>query len=196
MPVFAITGNLASGKSSVLRMLSSKGAHIFDIDKKIHRYYRSRRSPVYRKIALLFPEALRGGRVCRRRLAALVFSDPAKRKELESAVHPQAIKELLAWVRRAKKGKGIFVAEVPLLFEKKLVSHFDGVIVVRTGKNILIRRIAKKYRLSKSQALNRLKLYLPVGEKVKKADFVVDNNRSRRELKKEVDFLWRKVNRK
>jgi dephospho-CoA kinase len=194
MPVLGLTGNLASGKSTVLKLLKAKGAIIFDADSRIHSYYRDKKSPVYKKVAASFPQCLKGRSISHRKLAGLVFSDRRKLKKLEAIVHPVIIKDLLKWVKERGTGKRkIYVAEVPLLFEKKLSGYFNSVVLIVAKQKVLIPRITKKYGFSKEEAVRRLSLYSPVREKIKSADFVVDNNSNSRQLKKEVDLLWRKI---
>ena len=193
MGVFAITGELAGGKSTVLKFLKKKGAYCFDADKRIHQYYRQKQSLVYKRIASSFPEAVSSGSISRRKLASIVFSDRGKLKKLEKIVHPVVTKDLLKWVNKAKVKKGIYIAEVSLLFEKKLMPYFEGVILVMTRRQILIRRIIERYNFSKKQALSRLSLYMPIREKIKRADFIVNNNSDFEKLEKEVDLLWKKI---
>ncbi len=193
MGVFAITGELTSGKSAVLKLLKEKGAVIFDVDKKIHQYYRQKQSLVYKRIASSFPEAVSSGSISRKKLANIVFSDRGKLKKLERIVHPVVTKDLLKWTDHAKVKKGIYIAEVPLLFEKKLTPYFEGVILVVTRRQILIRRIIERYNFSKRQTFNRLSLYMPIREKIKRADFIVNNSSDFEKLEKEVDLLWKKI---
>ena len=194
MAVFGLTGNLASGKSTVLKLLKEKGAVVFDADKKIHQYYKDRRCFIYKKIAAFFPQALQKGVISRKKLGGIVFADRKKLATVERIVHPIIITDILKWVRLARGKKRIYVAEVPLLFEKKLISYFDGVILVLAKQDILIKRIVEKYNLSKAGAKNRLSLYIPIREKMKDADFIINNSLSLKVLKKEVDLLWKKLN--
>ncbi len=196
MPILGLTGELASGKSTVLKLLLAKGASTFDIDEKIHSYYRNRKSPVYKKTVALFPEAVAGGNISRKKLGKIIFSDRNRLKKLESIVHPQAIKDLQIWIQKSKNKKKIYVAEVPLLFERKLASCFEGVILVFVKKGVLRQRIIDKYKLSQDMVCRRLKLYLPIREKINKADIVIDNSSSLKDLKKEVDFLWKRLSQK
>ena len=195
MPILGLTGNLASGKSTVLKLLKSKGAVVFDADKRIHRYYRDKNSMVYKKITAVFPQCLKGGVISRKKLAACVFSGKPKLKKLEKIVHPVITKDLLKWLK-ARSRRRVCIAEVPLLFEKRLAGHFDKIILVVVTRPILIQRIIKKYGFSKRETFNRLSLYKPIREKIKGSDFVVDNNMNFRRLKKEVDLLWKKINQK
>ena len=184
---------MASGKSTVLKLLKNKGAVVFDVDKRIHRYYRDKNSPVYKKITIAFPQCLKAGVISRKELAACVFSGKSKLKKLEKIVHPVVTKDLLKWLKTESK-KRVRIAEVPLLFEKKLAGHFDKVILVTVTRSILIQRIIKKYGFSKGETLNRLSLYMPIREKIKRSDVVIDNSMDYKRLKKEVDLLWKKIN--
>ncbi|MFH1504643.1 MAG: dephospho-CoA kinase [Candidatus Omnitrophota bacterium] len=213
MSVFAITGSLCSGKSTVLKMFKDKGACIFDTDKKIHQYYKDRESSVYKKVIVAFPQALKKGKISRSCLGAIVFSNKKELKKLERIVHPAVTEDLLNWLDKAKNKKivypvrsplrgtcprqivsnGVYAAEVPLLFEKKLGQYFDRTILITAKKRVVLKRIAEKYNFSSAQALDRLALYIPVKEKVKKANFIIDNSLGIEELKKEVNLLWKKI---
>src|SRR4030042_618207 len=146
MSVIAVTGELAAGKSTLLEYLARQGAAVFDVDQRIHQYYRDPRCRIYKKIARCFPGVVRGVSLSRKKLAVVVFSDPRKLAALERIIHPVIIRELRAWVKTCRGRKGIFVAEVPLLFEKRLERLFDLVIVVTVRRSVLIGRIVKKYR--------------------------------------------------
>ncbi|MBN3039920.1 MAG: dephospho-CoA kinase, partial [Candidatus Omnitrophica bacterium] len=151
MSVIGLTGCFSCGKSSVLRMLKNKGAYVFDCDEFIHACYKNKESPVYRKVAKEFPDVLERGRINRRKLGRLAFSDRRKLKALEAIVHPQAIKGLLSWVKKARKNKVLCVGEVPLLFEKKLDRYFDKIILVAVKRSVQIKRIREKYNFSRAE---------------------------------------------
>jgi len=193
MSVFGITGNLASGKSTVAKALKNKGAIVFSADALVHQYYRDKRSAVYKKVITSFPQALEGSCISRKRLGKIVFSDDARLSELERIVHPAVIAELKKWTRQMKKKDRLAVAEVPLLFEKRLEGYFDGVILVYTKSDVLKKRLREKYRFSPSQIARRLSLYLPVKRKIKRADFVIDNNEDLVALKRKANLLWKKL---
>jgi dephospho-CoA kinase len=193
MPIFALTGNLASGKTLALKLLEKKGAVIFDADKKIHQYYHSPSTIFYKKIAQKFPQALKGGRICRKALGTIVFSDKTKLRQLEKIIHPPVIKELKGWVKKNRKKDGIYIAEVPLLFEKGLQDYFDAVILVYVAKKILVKRIMQNLSLSRTEATERINLFMPQEEKIAKADLVIDNSFHIKRFKKEVSLLWRRL---
>ena len=190
MSVFAVTGNLCSGKSNVAKRLKAKGACVFDADRVVHKYYSNRRSSVFKKVAATFPLAVAGKMISCKRLGKIVFKDKSKLRKLEKIVHPEVIKDLKKWVKQVKKKKKVYVAEVPLLFEAKLDSLFDAVILTCTKEKILIPRIVKKLGITKSEAKRRLGLFLPTKKKMKKADFIINNNSSLTALNKSIDILW------
>jgi len=193
MAVVGLTGSLCSGKSTVLKLLKNKGAVVFDVDKRIHQYYQNKKGIVYKKIAVIFPQVLHAGLISRKKLADIAFSDRSKLKVLEEIVHPVIIGELIEWVNEAKNKKRVYAAEVPLLFERSLTGYFNKVILVAARRKILIDRIVKKYNFSKKTALGRLSLYGSIREKIKEADFIVDNNLDLENLKEEVDLLWKRI---
>ena len=86
MSVLGLTGNLATGKSMVLKLLKDKRAKVFDADQRIHSYYRNRKGPVYKKVVAVFPECLSGGVISRKKLRTIIFSNRVKLKKLEKIV--------------------------------------------------------------------------------------------------------------
>lgn len=175
------------------KLFERKGAVVFDADALVHKYYRDKKSTVYKKVVANFPQALEGARISRKKLGNVVFSNDLKLHKLEKIVHPVIIAELKKWASSWKKKNKIAVAEVPLLFEKRLASHFDGVILVYTSNELLKKRIIKKYGFSPSQSSRRLSLYLPIKEKIKRADFVINNNEGLAAFKRKANLLWKEL---
>ena len=189
MGVFAITGDLGSGKTTILNLLREKGAKVFNCDEVVHSYYKDKKSLVYKKIITFFPSVKENDRICRKKLSQIVFSSKEKLTQLEEIVHPVIIEDLKKWIKKAKKNR-IYIAEVPLLFEKNLSYLFKKVILAYAKREALIGRLRKKLNLSQREIKKRLSLYLPIRKKIKKADFIVNNSFSLLRLKKEVDSLW------
>ncbi|MCF7908447.1 MAG: dephospho-CoA kinase [Candidatus Omnitrophica bacterium] len=198
MLVVGLTGNIGSGKTTVLKLLKAKGAPTFNCDQQIHKYYRNRKGLVYKKLVALFPEVLSRGRINRKLLSEIVFSDPVKLKKLERVVHPLVIKDLTNWIKKCRRQarSKIAIAEVPLLFEKKLTARFDLVVLVKLKLKVSLKRLNEIYGFSKGLALKRLSFYCPLREKIKRADFVIDNSGKIKELTKEVDLLWKNLKQK
>jgi len=194
MAVFGLTGSLCSGKTTVLKMLKSRGAKTFNSDKLVHRYYRDKKSPVYKKVKAQFPQCLnKNGVILRKRLRNIVFLHKSALKKLESIVHPYIIRDLKIWAKKGQKNKKIFIAEIPLIFERKLDRICTDVILVFTPECTLLKRIEQRFNISKDEALNRLKLGISIKEKKKLCSFVINNNSSTDTLKGKVNVLWRKL---
>lgn len=193
MPIFALTGHWASGKSTVLELLSKKGANVFSADKNVHVYYRDKSSLVYKRIVSLFPDVVGSKGISRKKLGRVVFSDRKKLAQLESIIHPVITRDLELWIKKAKGKPGIYVAEVPLLFEKRLQRYFDGVIVVSAKEETIRQRVQERAGLSGQEVSRRLALFMPIAKKIKMADFVVNNNSCLGALQKKVDLLWKKI---
>jgi len=193
MAIFALTGDFCCGKTTILNLLKKKGAFTFNIDKLVHKYYSDRNSIIYKKIKKNFPSAIVKNNISRKILKDLVFNDRRELIKLEKIVHPVVIEDLKKWIKK-NRDKKISIAEVPLLFEKRLEKYFDGVIVVNVKRNILINRIKKRFKLNTKEINKRLKLYIPLKEKIKKSDFVIYNNGGIKELYKEINILWKSLN--
>jgi dephospho-CoA kinase len=193
MPVFALTGELACGKSTVISFLKQKGAIVFDADECVHRFYEDRQCGVYKKVVKSFPSVVNRGTIRRDVLGKIVFNDPAALKRLECIVHPAVEDELKKWVKKFYGKPGIFIAEIPLLFENKLDRLFNGAILIIVEKGILVKRIIKERLLTKEEALRRLMLFMPIEAKQARADYVIENNKTKIMLKKEVNLLWKQL---
>lgn len=137
--------------------------------------------PALRAIVDVFGEAalLVDGTLDRKTVGDIVFSDEAKRRQLNNIVHPAIRKEMLqqrdAYV---EAGHQYVVMDIPLLFESKLTDYVDKIIVVTVDEGVQIARIVARDDLSKDAARQRIASQIPVSEKVKNADAVIDNNGS------------------
>ncbi len=189
-----LTGSIGSGKSTVLRILKEKGSETFSCDQVIHQIYNNPKHPVYKKILKVLPGGAEKKEIMRKKLGRIVFNDKEQLKKLEQIIHPVIIKRLEEWLK-SQEEKEVLVAEVPLLFEKKLNKLFDKILLVKSQKDILFKRLKRCYKLSYAEINSRLSLSLPVEEKEKRSDYVLVNNSGLSKLKKEVDLLWQKVNR-
>lgn len=194
MLVFGITGNFASGKTTVARLLKAKGVKVYDADKRIHQWYKDKNTLLYKKVSGAFSQFLGERReILCRKLGEFVFSNPKERDKLEKIVHPAVIKDLKSWIKDNQKKPGVFAAEVPLLFEKHLERWFDGIILVSAVRKDVFLRARRKFGLSAQDVNKRLRLFIPDSAKKKKADFVVNNRGGAAYLKREVDVLWNKI---
>ena len=194
MPVAAITGNLCSGKSTVLKLFKEKGVETLSADELVHACYRNKEGNVYKKIRENFPNVFdKNGNISRKKLARIVFTSRSSLKKLERIVHPEVIKYLKEWVASKRESKSLCAAEVPLLFEKGLDKFFDIVIFVDASRPNTIKRAAHKFGISQEEAEARIANFIPASVKKKKSHFIISNNSSIYELNKKVGVVWRKL---
>lgn len=196
MLAVAITGSICSGKSTVAKLFSSFGAEVFDADKVIHQYYKNPDCEVFKAVKKVFPDTVLDDKtICRNRLGEIVFSSAKKLQILEDIVHPAVIENLKIWLAKNKNSDNIFFAEVPLLFEKNLCKIVDRIILVKAPQSILLDRIEAKFQISQKEAVNRLNLFIPISDKEKMSDFIIENNKDINHLKQEVKQIWQKLKR-
>jgi dephospho-CoA kinase len=181
-----LTGNVASGKSAVAKMLSRyPDVSVLDADEVVHRLLKTEK--VKKQLAEIFGSKIftPRGEVDRKKLARLVFSDRNLLKKLENILHPLVYEEFEKFCRQ--RG-GICVLEAALIFEKGNRGRFDRVVVVYAPFEVAKER-AKKRGMSEEDFLRRWKNQMDPQEKKKLADFVVDNSKTLRETEKQVKKL-------
>ena len=188
--VLGITGGIASGKSTVMHLLAGRGIPTVSSDDLAHACIRRGR-PAYRAVVRRFGKDVltRGGEVDRSKLGDIVFADPKKRKVLEKIVHPCVVQGLKDFVRRHPKG--IIALDIPLLFESRLQGLVDKTIVIYSTRAQQIARLRWRSGLSRPQALARLRAQMPLGQKCRRADIVVQNTHSIHNLQKQVSLISR-----
>ncbi|OGW77894.1 MAG: dephospho-CoA kinase [Omnitrophica bacterium GWA2_52_8] len=190
--VVGLTGSFGSGKSTVANMFRQLGAFVCDADAIAHETLRTG-SPVYQKIKKLFPElkAPKDSSLNRKEIAQVVFQDPERRMRLEAVVHPYVFQRLAEEAAAAQEK--VVILEVPLLFESGFQKMCDQTIVVKTtGKKITERLKAKGY--AAGEILCRQKAQMPLRDKVKNADNVIDNSGNPDKTRRQVSLLWKKIN--
>ena len=195
MLVIGITGGMATGKSVVTRLLAERGAVTFSADQAA-RAVMSPRSPTLTHIAHSFGSdvLLPSGELNRVVLAKRVFSDVRRRRTLNSITHPPILRLLRAQIdacRTDYASDTIVVVEVPLLFETKIQTWFERIVVVTASVEIQAARIAARNLLDETEARRRIAAQMPLRQKMALADFVIENQGSLSDLTQAVDALWR-----
>lgn len=196
MMIVGLTGGIASGKSLVSEELKRLGARVIDADM-ISREVMMPGTPAYRDIKDAFgPEVIKGdGEIDRKRLGSIVFSDPAKLDRLNAITHPrirERIKERVAGITR----EGIdhlIVIDAALLIEGGLYKEMSKVIVVYADEERQAQRLRRREGLSPVEAEKRIRAQMPLKEKLKYADYVIDNNGPAEETLKKAGELYRKL---
>lgn len=181
-----LTGGLASGKSTVARMLATRGATVIDADRLVAELYRAG-EPGARAAAELFgPEVLdAAGAVDHARLAEVVFGDPEARRRLERAVHP-LVRERFAEV--AGETGGVVVLEATLLVEAGYAPDFDRVVTIEADPQVRLARAVAR-GMPEVEARRRLDAQGEGAERRAAADVVIRNDGGLAELERQVDAL-------
>lgn len=183
MRKIAITGNLASGKSTVGRILQEYGAYVVDADEIVHSLLSSN-TPIGEKlIQLLGPEIVVGNKIDRKKITEIVFSDFEKLTSLEKILHPKVKQEIDRRFNLVKNNPSykMFVAEVPLLYESGMEKDFDLVIAVIADENITRQRFAGTHFKQRHQRQQK--------DKASSADFVITNNGDLKMLKSSIEAI-------
>jgi dephospho-CoA kinase len=191
-----LTGGIATGKSTVVRMLVKRGARVIDHDGLVHALQEPGQ-PVWKRIVETFGRDILDAdeRIDRKKLGALVFDNEQRRKVLEGIVHPAVLEE--AQRQRDRIGKedeqAIVLSDIPLLLEVGMQACFDLILLVYAPPEVQIRRVMKRNNLSREEALSRLKSQMPIDEKPKFADLIIRNDGTMRELEKRADEVWQEL---
>jgi dephospho-CoA kinase len=185
----ALTGSIATGKSSTVKLLEASGFHIIDADKIAHKILDEQ----HQAIAEKFGETLVDeGKVDRKALGTIVFSDNRKRKELEALLHPLIYDEIERLsIEQDALGKPYFI-DIPLFFENKRYPIEKSLVVYAT-KEQQLERLMQREGYTKEEALNRIQAQIPVEEKRKLATYVIDNSGTLTQLEKECERVKEEI---
>ena len=191
MRLLGLTGGIATGKSTFAEALRARGVPVVDADA-LARAAVAPGAPALAEIARTFgPGVLTPeGGLDRKKMAAIVFSDPDARRRLEAITHP-AVRRAMAdeTARLAAAGHDLAFYDTPLLFEVGLDAAVDAVVVVWAPPAVQRARLASRDGLGPAEADARLAAQLPVDEKAARADFVVENVGARDELGPKAERL-------
>lgn len=176
--IIGLTGSIASGKSTVAKMLQQLGFPIVDADV-VARVVVEPGTETLGKIVDTFGKEilLENGRLNRAKLGDIIFHNPSKRKELNDIMHPAIRKEMLRqrdeWI---EKGEKHIVMDIPLLFESRLQHFVEKILVVSVSEETQLARLMERNQLLEEEAKARIASQLPLSVKEKGADAVIYNN--------------------
>lgn len=191
MYVIGLTGNIATGKSTVCSILEQLGARVIDADQIAHAVLK-RGTPAWRSVVEAFGYDILqyDGTVDRRKLGGVVFGNPAKLRTLERITHPAVGTELALLVRNALNapdaGEQVVVVEAVKLYEAGMHEYMDALWVVTAPPAEQKRRLMQERGMSESEAEARLRSQPALDEKVERADVVIDNGGSIEETRVQV----------
>jgi len=181
----ALTGSIATGKSSVAKILKENGFEIIDADKIAHKLL----DREYKTISKLFGrEYIKDFRVDRKKLGKLIFSDEVAKKRLEEFIHPLIYQEIIKEARALDLKERYYIVDIPLFFETKRY-NIEKVIVVYAPKSLQLKRLIKRDNLSKKEALLKINSQIDIETKRKLATYIIDNTKDLDHLKKETKDL-------
>ncbi len=187
-----LTGGFGTGKSTVAGIFRELGAGIVDADELARECLRPGREE-YREAVRKFGEGILqpGGEIDRRTLAAEVFADRGKLNRLNRIIHPAVIREMEERLDRMEAS--VKVGVIPLLFEAGMENNFDYVITVAADGDTVRERTAVSRGMTEEEIDRRRAAQLPLEEKIRRSDFVIDNNGPPAETRRQVEEIWKAV---
>jgi dephospho-CoA kinase len=198
--IVGLTGSVGTGKSTVTNFFSEMGAYIIDWDELARAVTRPH-SKAWKAIVKYFGKGILNGdlTINRQKLAEIVFSDQEKLTKLNQIVHPEVFKEDERITNELARldPDALIIKDIPLLFELTRPIYVDKKVVVSASEQTQLKRLEEK-GISRKDARNRIQSQLPLEEKLKSADFVINNDGPLEETErqvKEIYSLLKKINR-
>ncbi len=193
MLLTGLTGGIATGKTTVSEMFVKLGAHLIDADV-IARDVVKPDTPAWKEIISAFGESVLDDKkeINREKLAAEIFNDSEKRKLLETITHHRIIEEENRLINdlQDKNKSEIIVLDAALLIEAGHHNRVDKLVIVYLDRESQIKRLIGRDNLSFADAEKRVNSQMPLDEKVKLADYVIDNGKSLDEVEKQVSKVY------
>jgi len=179
----ALTGGIATGKSTVAKFFSFFGFTVIDADNIAHEVLDQQ----YKAVGKLFgDEVIKNKKVKRKKLGKIVFKDEKKRKELEALVHPLIYEEIERLSEAEDRLVKPYLIDIPLFFETKRYP-IEKSLLVYTDKKTQIKRLMHREGYSKKEAKRRIDSQLDIEKKRKKSDYIIDNMDDLNHLKNECE---------
>jgi dephospho-CoA kinase len=194
--LLGVTGGIASGKSAVADMLKELGAPMIDFDVLARKVVEPGQRAWQEIVDYFGKQVLQeDGQLDRKALSKIVFRDFEKRKKLEGFTHPRIHEEFVRQVNEISERQpgAVIQAVIPLLIELNLQYLFHKLLLVYVSPEVQIERLAKRDGISKEEAANILKAQLPIDEKVGYADYVIHNEGSLEDTRRQVEEVWQEL---
>lgn len=194
MTRIGLTGNVASGKSTVARVWSRRGVPVVDADE-LARQAVAPGSPGLERVRHQFGDQIvTDTGLDRAALRRIVFSDPAARERLEAIIHPEVARLRAREENRLEAaGASLVVHDIPLLFEVDLAEEFDLIVLVDAPADVRAERLARDRGLSAEEIQGLMSSQLPSSAKRPRADVVIENHGDIDEVEAEAERVWRDV---
>ena len=195
MITLGLTGGIGAGKSTVGKYLRQIGIKVIEADDLVHECFK-RKQIQERMIRAFGREILNSnGRINKKKISEVVFQDQKNLRKLEGILHPPVIREIKEELLKRKRSHDFqFMAViVPLLCEKRLEGLFDKIIVVMSPKKLRISRAAKHLKIKPEEVMDRMRHQFHSSKQKKMADLIIQNTKTKKQLKKEVEKLIQKL---
>jgi dephospho-CoA kinase len=195
MRLIGLTGNIASGKSSVADLFAERGATIIDADV-LAREAVMKGSPALEAIVARWGTGIldADGNLDRAALRHRVFQDQSDLDALNAIVHPEVQRRRSQEVAAARaRGDKVVVCVIPLLFERHLADDFDTIVLVDAPRSIRLDRIVRDRGIDEAEAMKMIASQMPADLKRARADYVIENAGTRGDLESEVDRVWQEI---
>jgi dephospho-CoA kinase len=196
MLIVGLTGGIASGKSLIAGIFKDLGAHIIDADR-IVRDLLEPGQDAWKEVSGYFGDDImmpdRG--IDRRKLGQIVFSDPAKREWLNQCLHPRVFEAYAAQIKRlcARTPDAIVVFDAALLMETGFYKKMDKTVLVYAHSDQQLSRLMERDRFTPEQALARIQSQMPISEKRRYADYVIENTGTREEAERRAREVFARL---
>ncbi len=190
--VVGLTGNTGSGKTTVAKLFESLGAVIIDADQ-IGRKALDHHEKLREQVISVFGKSITddNGAINRKRLGAMIFSDPEKKTFLNTLIYPYLWPEVRKRIEEQKKTEArLIVVDAALIFEAGIESWFDAIIVVAADPEICMDRIMMRDGISRTDARNRMNSQINQDDKIEKADHVILNDKQAEELNDKIRKVY------
>lgn len=191
--VVAVTGGMGCGQSSVCEYLAKLGVKVINADL-VARKEIEKNEDIKGELKHVFGKKIfyRNGKLNRKLLARIAFSDETKTWHLNNIVHPQMVSKIIELIEEARDSNqyNIIAIDAALIYELNLEHMFDAVIVVSSKINNRVERIKRRDRLSEKEIMDRMSKQIPLEDKAQWADFVVNNDGDLETLEKNTQRLY------
>lgn len=190
--IIGLTGGIASGKSTVSKILKELGAIIVDADIKAKEI--SEREDVIIEAKNIFGNDIidNNGKIDRVKLKEIVFSNKEKLKELNNLIHPKVVNEFKK-IKESSNKNDIIIFDVPLLFETGMDKMCEKIILVFADKDTQIKRMIERDNIDRELAEKIINSQMSLEEKLKKSQIHIENNGTLEDLKKKAENIYREL---
>ena len=191
-----LTGGIATGKSTVGAMFVELGCHLIESDQITHQLFEPGQA-VHAAVVKQFGNRILApdGTIDRRILGDIVFKDRQARAKLNGLVHPAIIQRQQEWLKemQAQDPHGIAIVDAALMIEVGTYKNYDKVIVVTSSSELQKERLRARSALSEEEIESRIRSQMPNEEKIKYADFVIDNSGAIESTRVQVETVYRQL---